>query len=79
LGWIGEPALAHVIEPAFAVLGDRIALATSHSIAFTIAFAVITSLHIVLGELAPKTVALQYPERVSLIVARPTELFMKVF
>lgn len=79
LGWIGEPALAHVIEPAFAVLGDRIALATSHSIAFTIAFAVITSLHIVLGELAPKTVALQYPERMSLIVARPTELFMKVF
>jgi putative hemolysin len=79
LGWVGEPALAHVIEPAFAVLGDRIALATSHSIAFTIAFAVITSLHIVLGELAPKTVALQYPERMSLIVARPTELFMKVF
>ena len=79
LGWIGEPALAHVIEPAFAVLGDRIALATSHSIAFTIAFAVITSLHIVLGELAPKTVALQYPERMSLIVARPTDLFMKVF
>jgi CBS domain containing-hemolysin-like protein len=79
LGWIGEPALAKVIEPAFAVLGDRIAVATSHSIAFTIAFAVITALHIVLGELAPKTVALQYPERISLIVARPTELFMKVF
>jgi CBS domain containing-hemolysin-like protein len=79
LGWIGEPALAKVIEPAFAVLGNRIAVATSHSIAFTIAFAVITALHIVLGELAPKTVALQYPERVSLIVARPTELFMTVF
>jgi CBS domain containing-hemolysin-like protein len=79
LGWIGEPALAKVIEPAFAVLGNRIAVATSHSIAFTIAFAVITALHIVLGELAPKTVALQYPERISLIVARPTELFMKVF
>jgi CBS domain containing-hemolysin-like protein len=79
LGWIGEPALAKVIEPAFAVLGDRIAVATSHSIAFTIAFAVITALHIVLGELAPKTVALQYPERIALIVARPTELFMKVF
>jgi CBS domain containing-hemolysin-like protein len=61
------------------VLGNRIAVATSHSIAFTIAFAVITALHIVLGELAPKTVALQYPERISLIVARPTELFMKVF
>jgi putative hemolysin len=79
LGWIGEPALAQVIEPAFTVLGDRIAVATSHSIAFTVAFAVITALHIVLGELAPKTVALQYPERMSLIVARPTEVFMTVF
>jgi CBS domain containing-hemolysin-like protein len=79
LGWIGEPALAAVLEPAFSVLGDRVAVATSHSIAFTIAFAIITALHIVLGELAPKTVALQHPERTSLIVARPTELFMRVF
>ena len=79
LGWIGEPALAEAIEPAFSILGDRVAVPTSHSVAFTIAFAVITALHIVLGELAPKTVALQHPERTSLIVARPTELFMRVF
>jgi CBS domain containing-hemolysin-like protein len=80
LGWIGEPALAVVLEPGLAaVVGDRMAAATSHSIAFTIAFAIITALHIVLGELAPKTVALQHPERTSLIVARPTELFMRVF
>jgi CBS domain containing-hemolysin-like protein len=79
LGWIGEPALAAVIEPAFSALGDRVAAATAHSIAFTLAFAVITALHIVLGELAPKTVALQHPERTSLIVARPTDLFMRVF
>jgi CBS domain containing-hemolysin-like protein len=80
LGWIGEPALAVVLETGLAaVVGDRMAAATSHSIAFTIAFAIITALHIVLGELAPKTVALQHPERTSLIVARPTELFMRVF
>ena len=80
LGWIGEPALAVVLEPGLAaVVGDRMAVATSHSIAFTVAFAIITALHIVLGELAPKTVALQHPERTSLIVARPTELFMRVF
>lgn len=79
LGWIGEPALAKVLEPAFSMLGDRIAAATAHSIAFAIAFATITALHIVLGELAPKTVALQYPERVALVVSRPTELFMRVF
>jgi CBS domain containing-hemolysin-like protein len=79
LGWIGEPALATVLQPAFQMLGERIAEATAHSIAFAIAFATITALHIVLGELAPKTVALQYPERVALVVSRPTELFMRVF
>ena len=63
LGWIGEPALASVIEPAFSVLGDRVAVATAHTIAVAIAFAIITALHIVLGELAPKTIALQHPER----------------
>ena len=69
-----------MLEPGLAALvGDRVAVATSHSAAFTIAFAIITALHIVLGELAPKTVALQHPERTSLIVARPTELFMRVF
>ena len=57
LGWIGEPALAAVLEPGLAALvGDRVAVATSHSAAFTIAFAIITALHIVLGELAPRLV-----------------------
>ena len=41
-------------------------------------FVTITALHIVLGELAPKTVALQHPERTALVVARPTEIFMRV-
>jgi magnesium and cobalt exporter, CNNM family len=76
LGWIGEPALASVIEPAFGVLGQSIATVTAHSIAVTLSFAVITALHIVLGELAPKTVALQHSEPIALLVARPTELFM---
>ena len=79
LGWIGEPALASLLEPVLAGIPAPISLATSHTIAFTIAFSIITALHIVLGELAPKTVALQYPEQVSLIVAKPTELFLRVF
>jgi CBS domain containing-hemolysin-like protein len=78
LGWIGEPALAGSIEPLFHFLGPYIALATAHSIAAIISFIVITALHIVLGELAPKTVALQYSEPVALLVAKPTELFMRV-
>ena len=79
LGWIGEPALASLLEPLLAQMPAPMSVATSHTIAFAIAFSIITALHIVLGELAPKTVALQYPEQVSLIVAKPTELFLRVF
>ena len=79
LGWVGEPALATLIEPMLARLPAPVALATSHTIAITIAFTIITALHIVLGELAPKTVALQHPEQVALVVAKPTELFLRVF
>src|SRR5581483_10263741 len=51
LGWIGEPALASMIQPLFAALPTPIAEATTHSIAVAIAFALVTGLHIVLGEL----------------------------
>ena len=79
LGWIGEPALASAIEPAFRFLPGGFSAAGAHTVAVTLAFALITALHIVLGELAPKTIALQHAERTALIVTRPTELFMKVF
>ena len=79
LGWIGEPALAKLFEPAFAIFGDRLSTITAHTISVILSFSIITALHIVLGELAPKTVALQQSEKVSLLVARPTEFFMKFF
>jgi len=79
LGWIGEPALASMLEPVLHYFPAPIAIATSHTIAIAIAFSIITALHIVLGELAPKTIALQYPEQTSLIVAKPTEIFLRVF
>ncbi|WP_347261352.1 hemolysin family protein [Rudaea sp.] len=78
LGWIGEPALAHLIEPLLAPLGDT-AAAASHAIAVAIAFVVITALHIVLGELAPKSLALQRSERTALLVVRPLAVFLFVF
>ena len=77
LGWIGEPALASLIEPAVVWLPAPMALATAHTIAVAIAFAIITALHIVLGELAPKTIALERSEATALIVVKPTELFMR--
>jgi putative hemolysin len=79
LGWIGEPALAGMLQPAVAFLPARIAEATAHSIAVAIAFAIVTALHIVLGELAPKTIALDKAEATALLVVKPTELFMKAF
>jgi CBS domain containing-hemolysin-like protein len=79
LGWIGEPALASLFEPALSFLPAQIAATTAHTIAVACAFVVITSLHIVLGELAPKTVALERPEMTALWVVKPTELFMKAF
>ena len=54
LGWIGEPALAGLVEPIVSSLPESLALAGSHAIAIGIGFVIITSLHIVLGELARK-------------------------
>ena len=79
LGWIGEPALASLVQPLLAFLPAQMAEATAHSIAVALAFAMVTSLHIVLGELAPKTIALERSEATALLVVKPTELFMKAF
>ena len=79
LGWIGEPMLASVIEPGFQFLPGMLSTAAVHTVSVTVAFAVITALHIVLGELAPKSIALQDPERTALLVTKPTELFMNAF
>src|SRR5215510_13559079 len=77
LGWIGEPALASIIQPLFESLPPRVAEATVHTVAVAIAFAIVTALHIVLGELAPKTIALERAEKTALVVVKPTELFMR--
>ncbi|HJU86404.1 MAG TPA: hemolysin family protein, partial [Gemmatimonadota bacterium] len=80
LGWIGEPALAALIEPLLGWLpGDSLATISAHTISIIIAFTIITALHIVLGEQAPKTMAIQRSERASLLVALPTKWFLTVF
>ncbi|MBC8331087.1 MAG: HlyC/CorC family transporter [Anaerolineae bacterium] len=72
LGWVGEPALSHLLEPLIKKFPINIQSEVSHSIAAGISFAIITFLHVVVGELAPKSIALQNPEGTSLWVARPT-------
>jgi CBS domain containing-hemolysin-like protein len=76
LGWIGEPAVAHLLE---APLHGRVSDTVLHTISFTIAFSIITFLHIVLGELAPKTLALERAEKTALAIALPMQIFYKVF
>ncbi len=77
LGWLGEPFLAKWLEPLFAEWG--LSQAAQHSLSFGIAFSVITFLHIVFGELAPKSMAIQRPKAVSLWVAAPLMIFYYVF
>ena len=75
LGWIGEPAVAGTIEHLFRGLPAPFDAIATHGVASGIAFACITFLHIVLGELAPKALALLHPEQTSRWVAPPLILF----
>ncbi|HOX70324.1 MAG TPA: hemolysin family protein [Dokdonella sp.] len=74
LGWIGEPAFATLLEPVFARIGG-FEPDTIHIISFVLAFTIIAFLHIVLGELAPKSLAIRRPERVSVWTATPLYAF----
>ncbi|MDH5566693.1 MAG: hemolysin family protein, partial [Myxococcales bacterium] len=78
LGFVGEPVIARLIEPIF----DRLELGSMfamHSVAIGIAFALITFVHVVVGELAPKAIALEHPGRVVLWCAGPLLLFGRFF
>lgn len=78
LGFVGEPALAHLVEPLFAWLPDALRPWATHSVAVGIAFAIITFMHVVFGELIPKSIALQTPENTSLWIAKPLNVFARV-
>jgi len=75
LGAIGEPAIARLLEGPLSGFSET----QRHLIAFSIGFIIITSLHIVLGEQAPKLMGLAKAERVALVVALPLQLFYRVF
>lgn len=76
LGWIGEASMARVLEPLFASLPHSRVWA--HAVAVVLAFALITYLHVILGEVVPKSLALQRTERVALAVAAPMDVFMTI-
>ena len=72
LGWIGERALAGLLDPLIGGLG-------AHTASVILVFVIITALHVVAGELAPKGIALQHPERVALAIAGPLRVFRALF
>jgi CBS domain containing-hemolysin-like protein len=78
LGWVGEPFVADLLVPMFSALGVN-ETAIVHTVAFAIAFTIITYLHIVLGEQSPKWLAIQYARSTTLAIARPLHLFYKIF
>ncbi|CAI8840088.1 putative hemolysin [Bacillus pseudomycoides] len=76
LGWLGEPTIKHVLEPLFFKIEFSPAIAST--VSFIIAFVVITFLHVVIGELAPKTFAIQKAEQVSLLLSQPLIYFYRI-
>jgi CBS domain containing-hemolysin-like protein len=77
LGWIGEPVFASLLQPVMRALQIE-SPQLQHSIAFAVGFSVITFLHIVAGELAPKSLAIRKPVPVSVWVAMPLDWFYRI-
>ncbi|MFF2447220.1 hemolysin family protein [Neobacillus sp. NPDC058068] len=76
LGWLGEPTVEKLFHPLLAAL--KMNDAVTHIVSFALAFAVVTFIHVVAGELAPKTVAIQKAEAITLLFAKPIILFYKI-
>ncbi len=78
LGWVGEPALADLLRPLFASLPEPVGTVAAHSLGTVAAFFLITFMHVVFGELVPKNMALQAPDRIALWLASPLTIFTRL-
>jgi putative hemolysin len=78
LGWTGEPALAWVLQPMFQWVPGGWSGTVIHSVAGTLAFLLITFMHVVFGELIPKSMALQTPDKTALWIAKPLNVFERL-
>lgn len=79
LGWVGEDVMSKIILNLMGSLGISISPTVAHSIALPVAFAVLTILHIVFGELAPKSLAIRYPTSTTLKLSIPLRIFYTIF
>ncbi|MDD5208113.1 MAG: CNNM domain-containing protein [Elusimicrobiales bacterium] len=78
LGWVGEPALAAILDPVFLWLALPLSPAALHTVSFVLAFGMITGAHVIIGEQAPKYLAILMPEKIVLISAIPLEIFYRI-
>ncbi len=78
LGWIGEPVTARILDPFFQIFNIENPK-TLHTISLTVGFIFITFLHIIVGELAPKSIAIRHPKATTLFVAIPLNVFYLIF
>jgi putative hemolysin len=78
LGWVGEPALARLLQPLFEFLANPWSGIATHSVATVTAFLLITFMHVTFGELIPKNIALLSPDRIALWLAPPLVLFARL-
>jgi putative hemolysin len=78
LGWIGEPAIARAIEPLLTTLGVPESGPAVHAVAIVISIVLLSFLHIILGDLAPRTIALLHPEAASRFLAGPLNGFSRL-
>lgn len=79
LGWVGEATVAAILEPPLEALVGPWSAAMAHSVAIAFSFALVTFVHIVLGEQVPKTIAIRYAEQTALAVSRPMDAFIRIF
>ena len=79
LGWFGESVFSEIILRFFDIIGIQMDPATAHKAAFPLAFGLLTILHIVLGELAPKTIAIRHPLTTTMAISLPLRIFYVIF
>lgn len=79
LGWFGERIFSEIILSVFALAGVNLDPATAHKVAFPFAFGLLTVLHIVLGELAPKSIAIRHPLSTTMAISLPLRAFYLIF
>ena len=80
IGWVGEASIVKLIMPIFNFVSEEgIRITAAHTAAVAIAFAIITLMHVVIGELVPRSIALQHSEKTTLLIIRPMQFAKMIF